>query len=253
MKIKKILSLLFVFVMAFAVCSTALAADEVPEGYIGIYNAEDFNNIRNDLDGKYILMDDIALGKIKFWEPIGTEAEPFTGVLDGNGNYILQLNAVIREDNAVAGLFGYIDGAEISDIEIVRSKIVNKKTSGATVGVLAAVAKNSEITGCTSKAKVSITAMGGKVIAGGLVGTATDCTIADCINYGTVNAVGAAKNVSIVIGGIAAEADNVSDCTNYGKVTAKSRFASVEMIADEICASSAENCTVSGKAAVKGK
>lgn len=253
MKIKKILSLLFVFVLAFSLCSTALAADEVPEGYIGIYNAEDFSNIRNDLDGKYILMDDIALGKIKAWEPIGTEAEPFTGVLEGNGNYILQLNVVILEDNAVAGLFGYIDGAEISDVEIVRSKIVNKKTSGATVGALAAVAKNSEITGCTSKAKISITAMGGAVIAGGLVGTATDCTIADCINYGSINAVGAAKDVSIVIGGIAAEADGASGCTNYGKVTAKSRFAGVEMIAEEICNAGTQNCTGAGKAAVKGK
>ena len=253
MKIKKILSLLFVFAMTFALCSTAIAANEVPEGYIGIYDAEDFCNISNDLDGKYILMDDIALGKVKFWEPIGTEDEPFTGVLEGNGNYILQLNSVIFDDNAVAGLFGYIDGAEISNVEIVRSKIVNKKTSGATVGAIAAVAKNSVITGCTSKAKISITAMGGEVVAGGLVGIATDCTIEYCTNYGVVNAVAAAKDASIVVGGIAGEADSVADCTNYGKVTAKSRFVGAEMAADEICASGADNCTAMGKAVAKGK
>jgi hypothetical protein len=35
--------------------------EEVPTGYTGIYSVEDLNNIRNNLSGNYILMDNIDL------------------------------------------------------------------------------------------------------------------------------------------------------------------------------------------------
>ena|GEM_PF-2798472 len=43
----------------------------VPGGYKGIYTAEDLNNIRNNLTGKYILMNDIDLSSWGNWTPIG--------------------------------------------------------------------------------------------------------------------------------------------------------------------------------------
>lgn len=52
----------------------------VPEGYTGIYTAEDLYNVRNDLynawndlTGNYILMNDIDLSSWGSWEPIGDE------------------------------------------------------------------------------------------------------------------------------------------------------------------------------------
>ena len=63
--------------------------DTVPEDWIGVYTVEDLDNIRNDLDGKYILMNDLTFtdGDAPF-TPIGTQEEPFTGNFDGNGYVI---------------------------------------------------------------------------------------------------------------------------------------------------------------------
>ena len=63
--------------------------DTVPEGWVGIYTVEDLDNIRHDLDGQYILMNDLTFadGAAPF-TPIGTRQEPFTGRFDGNGHVI---------------------------------------------------------------------------------------------------------------------------------------------------------------------
>ncbi len=76
----------------------------VPEGWIGVYTVEDLDNIRNDLDGKYILMNDITFadGDAPF-TPIGSPKEHFMGQFDGNGYVIrgLRLEAT-QESPAVA-------------------------------------------------------------------------------------------------------------------------------------------------------
>ena len=60
---------------------------EVPEGYVGIYNADDLELIRNDSDGNFILMADIDLGG-KEHTPIGDYLNPFDGKFNGNGHVI---------------------------------------------------------------------------------------------------------------------------------------------------------------------
>lgn len=78
--------------------------DTVPEGWIGVYTVEDLDNIRNDLGGKYILMNDITFadGDAPF-TPIGSAREHFVGQFDGNGYVIrgLRLEAT-QETPAVA-------------------------------------------------------------------------------------------------------------------------------------------------------
>ena len=59
----------------------------VPAGYLGVYNAQQLSAIRNNLNGKYILMNDIDLAAFGEWEPIGS----FNGLLDGNGYVIKNL------------------------------------------------------------------------------------------------------------------------------------------------------------------
>ena len=63
--------------------------ETVPEGWVGIYTVEDLDSIRNDLDGQYILMNDLTFadGDAPF-TPIGSRQEPFTGRFDGNGHVI---------------------------------------------------------------------------------------------------------------------------------------------------------------------
>lgn len=67
MKIKTSLILFItfsLFVNSFSVI-TAFAENEVPNGYTPVYTAEDLNNIRNNLSGKNILMNDIDLSSFE--------------------------------------------------------------------------------------------------------------------------------------------------------------------------------------------
>ncbi len=138
--------------------------DTVPEGWVGIYTVEDLDNIRNDLDGKYILMNDLTFadGAAPF-DPIGSADTPFVGQLDGNGYVIRGLVIEVeqempelksgeklidgerrpctyydiyekmREPLAV-GLFGYCSGNRY-DEEDYHGMIANLGIEGATVTV----------------------------------------------------------------------------------------------------------------------
>ena len=104
----------------------------VPEGWIGVYTAEDLQGIRWNLDGNYILMNDIAIPDALYEEgalfadgfvPIGKKGYPgvlteydsdvmqitrsgaFTGIFDGNGYEISNLHITNPNGNS-AGLFG---------------------------------------------------------------------------------------------------------------------------------------------------
>ncbi len=89
--------------------------ETVPEGWVGIYTAEDLDSIRNDLDGKYILMNDLTFSEdAEAFTPIGTKDAPFTGQFDGNGYVIrkLVIDMTIPQTSnilATAGLFGYCE------------------------------------------------------------------------------------------------------------------------------------------------
>ena len=94
--ISTLLSLaLLIGILPISATGAALAAravSSVPDGYTGIYTAEDLNSVRNNLSGKYILMNDINLSSWGEWTPIGTDRAPFTGVFDGNGWSITDMN-----------------------------------------------------------------------------------------------------------------------------------------------------------------
>ena len=73
--------------------------ETVPEGWVGIYTVEDLDNIRHDLDGQYILMNDLTFadGAAPF-TPIGSRQEPFTGRFDGNGHVIRGLVIDVEQE-----------------------------------------------------------------------------------------------------------------------------------------------------------
>ncbi len=78
---------------------------EVPEGYVGIYTADDLDLIRNDPEGSFILMSDIDLGG-KEHTPIGDHLSPFDGRFNGNGHVISNFTitasgAAVRETVSV--------------------------------------------------------------------------------------------------------------------------------------------------------
>lgn len=86
-------------------------------GKIEIFDASDFINIKNNLSGDYILMNDIDLSSIQSWNPIGgnimydfgkqqlgylekSGETYFTGSLDGNGHSIRNLTIKKNINNA---------------------------------------------------------------------------------------------------------------------------------------------------------
>ncbi len=107
-----------------------------------ITTPEELYNIRNDLDGNYVLACNIDLSGYENWEPIGSKLAPFTGRFYGNSNTVSGLNITSCTDGA-AGLFGYNNGT----IHGVRVKGNITVTSANGIGAVAAY-NNGTISDC---------------------------------------------------------------------------------------------------------
>ncbi len=146
---------------------------EVPEGYIGIYTAQDLDNVRNDLDANYILMNDIDLSAYENWVPIGDSvAEGFVGTFDGNGHSIANL----RIDDTYLktrrfGLFSKIYSSNIYDLKVTDAHI-SIKNSAAYVGVISAAMENSNVDNCCVSGKIIDES--GHTTIGGIIGEQFD-------------------------------------------------------------------------------
>lgn len=109
----------------------------------------------------YKLMADISL--TSKWTPFASDpAYPFTGVFDGNGFTISDIEILSGSNN---GFFGFVQNATIRNLNLKNVTL----TGGGSVGALAAEVQMSTINNCTAT-NVNITASGAN--AGGLVGYA---------------------------------------------------------------------------------
>ncbi len=112
---------------------------EAPEGYVAITTAEELNAIRQNLGGKYILMEDISLSGWE-WVPIGTADAPFSGVFNGNGHEISGMT--VRQDTGIdspafVGLFGSAPSALILNLSMRDASLEVANAWDAQVGVIA--------------------------------------------------------------------------------------------------------------------
>lgn len=111
----------------------AMLDSDVLEPAIEVFTAADFDNIRNNLEGNYILRADIDLSGYANWQPIGTATynpyEPdfekavnltnaFKGRLNGNGHKITGLTINNENEEIFIGLFGAIHNAEFINIAL---------------------------------------------------------------------------------------------------------------------------------------
>lgn len=194
---------------------------EVPEGYTGIYTKEDLDAVRNDLAGKYILMNDIVFVKTDFnsggpyynagkgWEPIGTDTDSgFTGIFDGNA-YVIKGIVINRKGNTAVGLFGSNNGT-IQNLGLTDS-IMRASYIGGIAGL-----NNGTIQNCFQTGEVS-----GSSWVGGIAGYNNDGIISGCYNTG--NVVGDTRG-SGNIGGITGwnSGGTVSECHNFGNISGPS-------------------------------
>ncbi len=149
--------------------------EAIDQGYTVIKTAQDLDNIRNDLDGKYILMNDIDLSSYSNWDPIGNvdTGEGFTGVLDGNGYSIKNLT-INRPDEVGVGLFAMIGnssgttGGEVKNLGLENVNIKGNEMIGSLSGGAAA----SNILNCYVSGEINASQQ-----AGGLIGVTLNSNI----------------------------------------------------------------------------
>ena len=157
------------------------------------------------------------------WTPIGNSQYSFKGIFDGAGYTIS--NIVISKKQSYAGLFGYISGATIKNLNIGNSNInmnlditskylsdvkKEKNVYYSSLGAIAGYAKDSEIKNCKNAANV----LGGQLV-GGIVGSSLRTNISDCSNSGRIEAF---RTVGGITGGFYGNDSAVNSSYGYNSI-----------------------------------
>lgn len=152
-------------------------------GEIEISTWEDLANMSSDLDGDYILMNDLGPLDAGYdtyasssanggtgWDPIGADGStPFTGSFDGQGFTISGIN--INSNTYNNGLFGYVIGGTIRDVTLADFNITLSE-SISYAGFLAGQIEGAEISGFNASGTIT----GQASYVGGIAGTIIDMT-----------------------------------------------------------------------------
>lgn len=200
--------------------------EAVPDDYTGIFTVEDLNNVRNDLTGNYIMMNDIDLSSWGDWTPIGDSESSFSGNFDGNGYTVKNLN-LGNETGDYQGLFGYVTGADIKNIGIVDCNITGNNFVGSIAGY---VRDDSNIQNCYNTGTIN-----GINRVGGLVGgigwdpmsqstmNGQSASIQSCYNSGSisgeVNVGGIAGTTVGLNGAFDRVLVDITNCENAGDIS----------------------------------
>ena len=207
-----------------------------------IRTASDLSFVTDDLDGSYILLNDIDLSEYEKWDPIGGSAE-FNGTFDGNGHVIS--NMTITGDMEYAGLFGYIgNSGVVKNLGLVKSSINISSSDNAYSGGIAGE-NDGTIENCYNTGTVVATA--DNAYSGGIVGINFGI-ITNCYNTGTVTAISTSTSEYYYAssGGIAGENyGTIENCYNTGNMAATDGYTSSGGIAG-YNDGSIENCYNTG-------
>ncbi len=151
----------------FALEAKAEEQEIIPSGFTPIYTFEDLYAVRNDLDGKYILMNDIDMTEETApggdwdvngfgWLPIGKdEYSPFTGVFNGNGHSVIGMNIHGEISYEYVGLFGCVDEGEIYDLKMEATDIEVACTGYTNIGIVAGRFANGRYYKCFTSGNVN--------------------------------------------------------------------------------------------------
>ena len=209
-----------------------------------ITNADELNAMRQDLGAHYRLGNDIDLAATlawnggQGWAPIGDTTNRFTGSLDGDG-FVIRNLTINRPGSDNQGLFGYLDGALITNLGLDNAHVRGGSYTGALAGrgtgsVIEAVYVTGEVTGTGSytgglighlsggslhhgHAVVAVQASGSWT--GGLLGrTASSASIAHSYSLGSVD--GASNTGGLVgnLSGFIADSYSRSSVSGTGSV-----------------------------------
>lgn len=219
---------------------TNVYAEDIPSGYIAIRTKADLDKIRNNPGGNYILMDDIVFEDKDFqtggdfynngkcWLPIGDKwNEEFTGILDGNGHKIknLQIRSTASDEQWSCGFIGENLGTVKNlKFENFTTNVKGSKGVGIVVTNYGVVKNVSSFGG-----KITVTdCERGKI--GGIVGAnnlynSDLSSVEECYNTSSISVSFKSSHTAAsgMVGGIIGDnRGKVSKCYNTGNIKANS-------------------------------
>ena len=147
------------------------------------------------------------------WAPIGISGSPFKGTLKGNGRTISGLS-INRSSTDNVGLFGYLEGATVSNLNLEVSSI----KGGNYTGLLAGNAISCTFTDITASSTDGVT---GVSCVGGLAGYASG-------NVTNVSVTSTVVGTNTSVGGIVGKGSaNFENCNYFGDVTGTEKVGGV--------------------------
>jgi hypothetical protein len=204
-------SLALLMILVFALPEAAMAytgAGTAADPY-QISSEADLRHLASDVNGGidysgtyFEMTGNIALTSA--WTPIGTYAHKFKGNFGGGSYTVSGISITATAD--YQGLFGYADGATLSNLIVSGSVTTTKGGSGG----LAAFCSGSTIENCTSTVSVTVT----ESHSGGLIGSCNGCTVKNCAADCTVTGYG---KIGALIG-CCSNNTEVSECHSSGTV-----------------------------------
>ena len=209
------------FTIDITVIASSISQDE--DGYYLLLTVEDMrwfadhvNNGHASVNGR--LMADIDLSGVT-WTPIGTSSAHFQGQFDGGSHKITDLT--ITATSGHRGLFGYISGGTVKDLNLENVAITASNNVGGIAGyVTGGTIENCAVTGNINSDGIAA-ASGSRV--GGIAGYVTNGTIENCHFTGSVTGSNSSVTTSSVAysGGIAGYVTNgtIENCHTGGSVT----------------------------------
>ena len=155
---KRLLSVLLTLSMVLTLLPSAAFAMEPDDqwaGYTAIDSQEDLKAIANNMSGKYYLTDDITLTGT--WAPLGHGSSgeydrfngtPFTGVLDGNGHAISNLDTGTGfQTYAGVGLFAAVgQSGQIKNLTLNGANVYGRYWVGGFAGINNGTVENCHLT-----------------------------------------------------------------------------------------------------------
>lgn len=159
------------------------------------------------------LTKDIDMSSIASFAPIGTKTVPYTGTFNGNNHSISGLSV---NGSDTAGLFGYVKGATIQNINLCDSQITATNAGGSgtsTGGIVGFATDKAKIENCSTN---NITITANSLHVGGIIGRGENLTeISNCTNTSTF---GGTYHVGGIAGSI--NGSSITNCGNSGNLPA---------------------------------
>ena len=115
------------------------------------------------------------------WEPVGTEANPYTGTFDGNGHSIIEM-MIVKPGGENVGFIGYLDGGVVKNLSFSQRESISFLTNvyGAkNVGTVVGTNRNGMVVNCRSSALIlAYSSSSSYDVEGAILGGIVGCNLA---------------------------------------------------------------------------